>query len=67
MPREVTRTIFGSVNANRAHHEAGASARARADRAWLSRLVSRRVPLNDWRQAFVRCPDDERVVLDFAS
>ena len=41
--------VFGSVNANRAHYEAGAVALARADRAWLSALITRRVPLADWQ------------------
>lgn len=59
--------IFGSVNANRTHYEAGAAALARADRTWLSGLISRRVPPRDWRQAFVRQPDDVKVVLDFGA
>jgi threonine dehydrogenase-like Zn-dependent dehydrogenase len=59
--------IFGSVNANRAHYEAGAAALARADRTWLSRLVTRCVPLHDWRQAFIRRRDDVKVVLEFGS
>jgi threonine dehydrogenase-like Zn-dependent dehydrogenase len=36
--------VFGSVNANRAHYEAGSVALARADRAWLPGLITRRVP-----------------------
>jgi len=59
--------IFGSVNANRAHYEAGADALHRADRAWLSRLISRRVPAHDWRKAFDRRGDDVKVVLQFGS
>jgi threonine dehydrogenase-like Zn-dependent dehydrogenase len=59
--------VFGSVNARRAHYDAGAAALARADRAWLERLVSRRVPLENWQRAFEREPDDVKVVLDFAS
>jgi threonine dehydrogenase-like Zn-dependent dehydrogenase len=59
--------IFGSVNANRAHYEAAATALARADRTWLSRLITRRVLLSDWRDAFVRQPDDVKVVLDFTA
>ena len=43
--------VVGSVNANRRHYEAAAAALAKADRAWLARLVSRRVPLDDWPQA----------------
>jgi threonine dehydrogenase-like Zn-dependent dehydrogenase len=58
--------VFGSVNANRSHYEAGAQALAKADPAWLARLVSRRVPLDDWRSAYERQPDDVKVVLQFA-
>lgn len=57
--------IFGSVNANRAHYESAAAALARADRTWLSRLITRRVCLNDWREAFIRKRDDVKVVLAF--
>jgi threonine dehydrogenase-like Zn-dependent dehydrogenase len=59
--------VFGSVNARRAHYDMGADALARADRAWLERLVSRRVPLDDWPHAFEREPGDVKVVLEFAS
>jgi threonine dehydrogenase-like Zn-dependent dehydrogenase len=57
--------VFGSVNANRTHYAAGANALALADRAWLSRLITRRVALDDWQQAFDRHADDVKVVLDF--
>ncbi|MBO0729148.1 MAG: glucose 1-dehydrogenase [Acidimicrobiaceae bacterium] len=57
--------VFGSVNANRRHYEAGADALAKADRAWLGRLISRRVPLDQWRDAYTRQPDDVKVVLSF--
>ncbi len=43
--------VVGSVNANRRHYEAAADALAKADRAWLERLVTRRVPLEQWREA----------------
>jgi threonine dehydrogenase-like Zn-dependent dehydrogenase len=59
--------IFGSVNANRTHYEAGAAALQRADRTWLSRLISRRVPVHDWREAFMRRPEDVKVVLEFGT
>ena len=59
--------IFGSVNANRTHYEAGAAALKRADRTWLSRLISRRVPLDHWREAFVKQRDDVKVVIEFGS
>jgi threonine dehydrogenase-like Zn-dependent dehydrogenase len=57
--------VFGSVNANRTHYESAADALARADRGWLSRVVSRRVPLARWAEAFEPRPDDVKVVLDF--
>jgi threonine dehydrogenase-like Zn-dependent dehydrogenase len=59
--------VFGSVNANRRHYRAAAEALAKADKAWLSRLISRRVPLDCWQQAFKRRDDDVKVVLDFAA
>ena len=58
--------VFGSVNANRTHYEAAAQALAKADRGWLSRVVSRRVPLDRWREAFDRQPEDVKVVIDFS-
>jgi threonine dehydrogenase-like Zn-dependent dehydrogenase len=57
--------VFGSVNANRLHYERAAEVLARADRGWLGRLISRRVPLDDWRDALDRRPGDIKVVLDF--
>jgi len=57
--------VFGTVNANRAHYEAAAEALAAADRGWLDRLISRRVPLPRWAEAFQRQDDDVKVVIDF--
>lgn len=59
--------VFGSVNANRRHYEAGADALAKADHRWLERLVTRRVPLGQWQDAYTRQPDDVKVVLEFKS
>jgi glucose 1-dehydrogenase len=56
--------VFGSVNANRRHYEAAADALARADRAWLERLITRRVPLDRWREALEREPHDIKVVVE---
>ena len=58
--------VFGSVNANRRHYEAGAHALAQADSAWLSRLITRRVPLAQWQEAYQRQPNDVKTVLEFA-
>jgi threonine dehydrogenase-like Zn-dependent dehydrogenase len=56
--------VFGTVNANLGHYALAADALARADRGWLERLISRRVPLEDFEQAVERRPDDVKVVLD---
>jgi glucose 1-dehydrogenase len=58
--------VFGSVNANRRHYEAGAQALAAADKTWLARLVTRSVPLSDWKDAYTRQPGDVKVTLSFA-
>jgi glucose 1-dehydrogenase len=58
-------TVFGSVNANRGHYEMAAAALARADQKWLSRLITRRVPLERWSEALQDRPDDIKVVIDF--
>ena len=57
--------VFGTVNANRAHYQAAAGALAKADRGWLSRLITRRVALDHWRDAFNKRDDDVKVVIDF--
>ena len=57
--------VFGSVNANRRHYELAAAALDRADKAWLGRLISRRVPLSSWQEALEHRRDDIKVVIDF--
>ena len=57
--------IFGAVNANLRHYHAAVEALARADRGWLGRLVSRRVPLDRWHEALVRGADDVKPVIIF--
>lgn len=57
--------VFGAVNASRAHYDKAAAALARADRGWLGRLITRRVPLHSWQEALVEKADDVKVVLDF--
>jgi glucose 1-dehydrogenase len=56
--------VFGTVNANLHHYGLAAEALGRADRSWLERLITRRVPLEDFRQAFEKQPDDVKVVLE---
>jgi len=55
--------VVGSVNANRGHYEAAGQALAKADPAWLARLLTRHVGLDDAASALQRRPDDVKVVL----
>lgn len=55
--------VFGSVNANRRHYEAGAAALAAAEPSWLAGLVTRRVPLEDVDDALVLRDGDVKTVL----
>lgn len=57
--------IVGSVNANRRHYQQAAEALAKADRAWLDRLITRQVPLDRWQEALERRPDDVKVTIQF--
>ena len=56
--------VFGTVNANRRHYQAAAEALQSADQSWLRRLITRRVPLARFGEAFARGPEDVKVVLD---
>ena len=55
--------VIGSVNANLSHYRAAASSLAQADLRWLDRLVSRRVPLTSFQEAFRPQEDDVKVVI----
>ncbi len=55
--------VVGSVNANHRHYAQAADALADADLGWLDRLVSRRVPLERFAEAFDRKDDDVKVAL----
>jgi threonine dehydrogenase-like Zn-dependent dehydrogenase len=58
--------VFGSVNANRRHYEDAVAALERADPTWLARLITRRVPVEQWTQSLEPQPDDIKVVVDFS-
>lgn len=58
--------VFGSVNANRRHWQLAADALARADTGWLADLITRRVPVTRYADAYTPADDDIKVVLDFA-
>jgi threonine dehydrogenase-like Zn-dependent dehydrogenase len=59
-------TVFGSVNANRKHYEDAVDALRKADKDWLARLITRRVPVEQWTLALEQEPDDIKVVVDFS-
>jgi threonine dehydrogenase-like Zn-dependent dehydrogenase len=58
--------IVGSVNANKRHWYKAGQALARADAAWLARLLSRRERPEAFMNALHRQPDDIKVVIQFA-
>jgi threonine dehydrogenase-like Zn-dependent dehydrogenase len=58
-------TVFGSVNANRKHYEDAVASLQRADKHWLARLITRRVPVESWTQSIKQQPGDIKVVVDF--
>jgi threonine dehydrogenase-like Zn-dependent dehydrogenase len=59
------RVVFGSVNANRRHYEDAAWALAHAERGWLERLVTRKVHLDKWDEAYEKHEHDVKTVLCF--
>ena len=58
--------IVGSVNANKRHWYKAGQALARADAAWLARLLSRRERPESFMNALHRQPEDIKVVIQFA-
>jgi len=58
--------VFGSVNASREDYESAVVSLAAADQAWLDGLITRRVPLDRWREAYEPRPDDVKTVLELA-
>jgi threonine dehydrogenase-like Zn-dependent dehydrogenase len=58
--------VVGSVNANKRHWYKAGQVLARADRAWLARLVTRHVPPEEFMGALERQPEDIKVVIQFA-
>jgi glucose 1-dehydrogenase len=58
-------TVFGTVNANLAHYRLAAEALARADKAWLDRLITRHETVEHWTAALDRQPHDIKVIVDF--
>jgi threonine dehydrogenase-like Zn-dependent dehydrogenase len=59
------RVVFGTVNANLRHYHAAADALARAERGWLERVITRKVGLGRWHEAYEKRPNDVKTVLLF--
>jgi len=59
--------LVGSVNANKRHWYNAGQTLARADPAWLARLITRREWPEDFAQALQRKPDDIKVLVQFAA
>ncbi len=57
--------VFGTVNANHQHFEDAVTALQQADKKWLSRLITRRVAVEQWTEALEPQRDDIKVVVDF--
>jgi threonine dehydrogenase-like Zn-dependent dehydrogenase len=58
--------VVGSVNANKRHWYRAGQNLARADRKWLSRLITRREKPENFKEALERRPDDIKVVIQFS-
>jgi threonine dehydrogenase-like Zn-dependent dehydrogenase len=58
--------VVGSVNANKRHWYKAGEALARADHAWLSRLLTRCERPENFAHALERSADDVKVVIQFA-
>lgn len=57
--------VFGSVNAARRHYELAADALGEADHAWLERLITRRVGLEEAPGLLDHGGDDIKAVVEF--
>ncbi|MFB7031577.1 MULTISPECIES: hypothetical protein [unclassified Streptomyces] len=58
--------VVGSVNANLGHYRQAADALAKAERSWLERMITRRVPLDRAAEVFTAQDDDIKVVIDLS-
>jgi threonine dehydrogenase-like Zn-dependent dehydrogenase len=58
--------VVGSVNANKRHWYKAGEVLARADRKWLSALITRKEKPGDFQKALERRPEDIKVVIQFS-
>ncbi len=56
--------LVGSINEARRHYEQANEALASADLPWLHQLVTKKVPMERWTEAFEKGQDDVKVVVD---
>jgi glucose 1-dehydrogenase len=61
------KVAFGTVNAARRHYYQAAEALGRADPDWLARLVTRRLPPEEWPAALEKGPEDIKTVVDMTA
>jgi threonine dehydrogenase-like Zn-dependent dehydrogenase len=61
------KTLFGTVNAARRHYDQAAEALAQADPGWLARLITRRLPPEDWPSALRKRREDIKIVVDMTA
>jgi glucose 1-dehydrogenase len=57
--------VFGSVNAGARHYAQAERALSAAERGWVERLITRRVPVERWPEALERRSDDVKTVITF--
>jgi len=58
--------VFGSVNANRRHYEAAARTLQRAEKGFLEAMMTRKVALKSWHEAYEKQRGDVKTVLVFS-
>ena len=61
------RVVFGTVNANRRHFEAGVQHLSEIEARWpglLSRIITTRVPMNRFAEALQRQPGNVKAVVE---
>jgi glucose 1-dehydrogenase len=61
------KVVFGTVNAARRHYDQAADALAAADPGWLARLITRRLPRENWPAGLEKGPEDIKVVVDMTA
>ena len=63
------KVVFGTVTANRRHFESGVRHLREIENRWpglLSRMITRRLPLQDFAAAFEQSPGDVKSIVDLA-